>query len=150
MPDFPDRDSWPGENDRTKSVARPAPVPRVGMGCGGWFLLLLSAALVSTVVTALVTVALNWLLVPSGVGWKRLEYEGTVTVPFNQRFKVDYPGNFATKPSLHLEPVGPDVWFYSLDETTNSHFTVTNTTVDGRTGQGKYLTLRWKATGSRW
>jgi hypothetical protein len=110
----------------------------------------LVAGLVALAVSAVVTVGLQFVLVPSGVGWRRLVHEGTVTVPGGKPFTVHYPSSFARPPSLSLEPVGNDQWFYSIDEQTADHFTVTNTTVRRDSGTPVMLTLRWRAEGARW
>jgi hypothetical protein len=105
---------------------------------------------VAVVVSAVVTVALNFVLVPGGMGWRKLEHAGTVTVHgINVPLKVHYPSAFANPPSLSFEPVGSGDWFYHLDEQTESYFVITNRTVDARTREPRHLTVKWKATGAR-
>lgn len=110
----------------------------------------LRVVVVAAVVSALVTAALNFLLVPAGLGWRKLEHEGTVTVHgVNVPLKVEYPSGFARPPSLSFEPVGSGNWFYTLNEQTATHFVITNTTVDAATREPRHLTIEWKATGAR-
>lgn len=106
--------------------------------------------LVAALVSAAVTLGLQFVLVPGGVGWRRLAHEGTVTVPGGKPFTVRYPSAFARPPSLVLEALGNDAWFYGIDEQTEDHFTVTNTTVRKDSGVPVMMTLRWRAEGARW
>lgn len=124
---------------------QPPPLPRRRSGPG-----VVLNALVAGVVAAVVTVALHFVVVPRGIGWRHLTHEGTVTVPGGQPFTVRYPSSFAHPPSLSLEAVGNDFWFYRIDEQTADHFTVTNTTVRKDSGIPVMMTLRWKAEGARW
>jgi hypothetical protein len=110
----------------------------------------LRVIVVAAVVSILVTVVLNFVLVPAGMGWRKLEHEGTVTVHgVNAPLKVHYPSSFARPPSLSIEPVGNDDWFWQLDEQTESYFVITNRTVKRATGQPVHLHIKWKATGAR-
>ncbi len=109
----------------------------------------LRVVVVAAVVSALVTAALNFLLVPAGTGWRKLQHEGTVTVHgVNSPLKVYYPSAFGKPPSLSFEPAGTGNWFYRLEEQTESYFVITNTTVDARTREPQHLTIKWKATGA--
>lgn len=105
---------------------------------------------VAAVVSALVTLVLNVLLVPAGMGWRKLEHEGTVTVHgVKVPLKVHYPSAFAKPPSLSFEPVGSGSWFYQIEEQTESYFVITNTTVNAQTREPMHLTIKWKAMGAR-
>jgi hypothetical protein len=107
--------------------------------------------LVAAVVSAVVTVGLNLLLVPSGVGWRKLEHEGQAVVHgVNQPLKIHYPSSFSKPPSLFIEPVQNGNWFYRIAEQTESYFVIVNTTVDAHTEEPKHLGIRWKASGGRW
>jgi hypothetical protein len=111
----------------------------------------LPAVLASVLTSALVTVGLHFVLVPGGVGWRKLEHEGTVTVHGNNApLKVEYPSSFARPPSLDIEALGNDVWFYRIAEQTNTHFVIVNTTVNARTQTPVALRIKWKASGARW
>jgi hypothetical protein len=133
----------PPERDPYWEETRPAPPrPRSRTGL---------VVIVAVVVSALTTLALNFVLVPGGVGWRKLEHEGTVSVNgINAPLTVQYPSKFAGPPSLTIEPVGNDVWFYSVTERTENYFIITNTTVNKHTGEPVHLTIKWKATGARW
>src|SRR5215212_3659835 len=73
-------------------------------------------AVLSAVVSGLVSAALNVLLVPSGVGWRKLEHEGTVLVHgVNIPQKVHYPSPFSKPPSLQIEPVQSGSWFWRVE-----------------------------------
>jgi hypothetical protein len=110
----------------------------------------LRVVVVAAVVSILVTLVLNFVLVPAGMGWRKLEHEATVTVHgINAPLKVTYPSAFARPPSLSFDPVGSGTWYYTLNEQTESYFVITNTTVDARTREPRHLTIKWKATGAR-
>src|SRR5688500_6204317 len=109
---------------------------------------MLRVVLVSELVSAAVTVAIHVLFVPAGLGWRKLEHEGTVSVHGNNRpLTVHYPSRFTRPPSLTVEVAGPGSWFYRVDEQTESHFVITNTTVDKRDGTPVVLQVKWKSQG---
>jgi hypothetical protein len=107
------------------------------------------SALVSLLVSGGVVLAMQFLFVPSGAGWRRLVHEGAVSVPGNQPFKVHYPSSFARPPSLLLDAQGAGDWYYRIDEQTEDHFVITNTTVNSRTNTPVILQLKWRAEGGR-
>jgi hypothetical protein len=123
---------------------RPAP-PRARLG-----MVIFLSMLVSVLASVLVTIGLNMLLVPGGVGWRKLQHEGTVTVHgVNNPLKVHYPSPFSKPPSLHIEPTQQGEWFYQINEQTESYFVIVNTTVDANTGGARHLSIKWTATGGK-
>src|SRR4051812_48524322 len=105
---------------------------------------LLTVVMVSAVVAVAVTLALNFVLVPGGVGWRKLEHEGEVTVHGNNiPVTVTYPSSFSKPPSLTIEVPPQESWFYQMQEQTESHFVIVNTTVDRATGTPRALHIKW-------
>lgn len=108
-------------------------------------------ALVALFVSAAVTLGLNFVLVPSGVGWRKLVHEGETTVHgLNIPQKIHFPSTFTKPPSLLIEPTKQGDWFWRIEELTESYFVIANTTVNAQSKEPVHLQIKWKAQGSRW